>query len=362
VSGGPATGRRGHSGWDQIFDVGDTVLWTGAPDRTRLVMTRYGLAGLMLVVAGLMFERGGLWFAAALIAAFFAVRGFWLALFRIGETHYAISTRHVAIRRLGHRSGWLKYPLTEVFLQEDLGLIRVFALPHCHPRPPAPIARLWHLCAPDRAAALRAAGQVPHRRFHIARQRIDGDLSSVLPDLLRRAGVETSQPLPILWQGRPLAAPMVMPWMVPAAAAILLFAGAIVAAVTGHAGAALWAGAGSVTAMAVEVGGFRWQQRRELALRYAVAGRYAIRIGPGLPCLTALCDIRRISCHSPIAADATDLTYAAEAYLVRGGWASGRVTFHRPSDPVAVEHLLRRLSAGDGDAMDRAPGRDGSPT
>lgn len=340
-------GGGADTGWQDVFGPDEPVLWSGAPDRTRQVVTKYGIAALALLLIGPFLGKGGLWAAVGFLAVFFLVRAFWLTFFRVCWTRYAVTARHVAIRRGGHGAGWIKYPLSDYILQEDLGLLRLFRQPLMRPIEPNPAARLWYLHRHERTAALAAAGQVPRRSFHVPRRMLGQEIASLLPDLLRRAGVFELEAPPLLWQGRPASAPMVMPLLFPGALAMMCFAGALVAAIMGHMSTAAWAGAGCLLGVMAEVSFFRWQTRRHIATRYALAGRYAITLSPGLPFLRGHCDIRRISRDSYIASNATEVALGAEAFRVRGRWVTGAVGFHKPPDAARLLDLLRDLAASD---------------
>ncbi|WP_343080755.1 hypothetical protein [Ostreiculturibacter nitratireducens] len=344
-----ANRRHDTADWDGVFDRDGTVYWTGAPDRTRLVLTKYGLAASALFLGGPFVAAGGMQAAVSVIVTFFALRALWLHLLRVSETRYAVSDRHIAIRRFGHGAGWLKYPSSDYFLQNDNGQVRVFARLHVPRSAHGPVARLPYLPSRERTAALRAAGRVPHHHFHVPRHMAGMDIEVLLPYLLARAGIEEAEMPPLLWQGRPDSAPMMVPWLFPGAVAIVLFGAALAAAVAGHVQSAIWAGAGSLLAALIEIGVFRLQDRRATAVRYALAGRYAIRIGPGVPFLTGLCEIQRISPTAPISADATDVIYGEEAIRIRGAWVTARVTFHKPPDAARLLGLLRDAAASDPD-------------
>lgn len=340
-------GGRADTSWQDVFGPDEPVLWSGAPDRTRQVLTKHGIAALALLQIGPFLGRGGLWAAVGFLAAFFLVRAFWLSFFRVSWTRYAVTARHVEIRRGGHGVGWIKYPLSDYILQEDLGLLRLFRQPQLRPVEPNPAARLWYLPRHERAAALTAAGQVPRRSFQVPRRMLAEEIAPLLPELLRRAGVFEPDRPPLLWQGRPASAPMVMPLLFPGALAMMCFAGVLIAAIIGHVPTAVWAGLGCFLGLAAEVGYFRWQTRRHIATRYALAGRYAITLSPGLPFLRAHCKVSRISRDSFISSDATDVAFGAEAFHLRGRWLTGRVTFHRPPDAARLLDLLRGLAASD---------------
>lgn len=112
-----ANRRHDTADWDGVFDRDGTVYWTGAPDRTRLVLTKYGLAASALFLGGPFVAAGGMQAAVSVIVTFFALRAFWLHLSRVSETRYAVSDRHIAIRRFGHGAGWLIFPLSDYFLR-----------------------------------------------------------------------------------------------------------------------------------------------------------------------------------------------------------------------------------------------------
>ena len=173
------------------------------------------------------------------------------------------------------------------------------------------------------------------------------DIAPLVPNLLRRAGVEDPETPPLLWQGEPASAPMVMPLPFGGVLAMFCFAGALVAAITGDMATAAWAGMGCLLGVIAEIGWFRWQTRREIAAGYALAGCYAIRIQPGLPFMKGKCDIRRISRDSVMGSDATDVTYGAEAWLIRGRWTAGRVTFHKPPDAARLLDFLCEQALSD---------------
>ncbi|MGL4278922.1 MAG: hypothetical protein ACRCS0_01030 [Albidovulum sp.] len=339
--------------WAGVFDPDETILWSGGPSLPRRLAVELIIAVAALIVATASLRRGGLWSVVTLLTAFFLVRRFWLHGLGVSAAHYAITTRHIGIRQMGVRSWWQKYPLSDYFLQKDLGVLRVFH------RPPVPVggrvpkARLIYLPRAERRAALLAANGVERQNFHIPARHAREPMETLVPRLLAHAGAAKDGSQPLLWQGQPLAAAAPMPLILGAAAAMLLATFALIAAIKGDGPGAISLGFWAILAGAAEVAWFRWQSRREASVRYAIAGRYAIRIGRGIPLLTLACDVHRIEPRARIQTDALSVAYAPIATFGRYGWTVYQIAFLNPPALAEVARLLQSIADRQGAAESR---------
>lgn len=332
--------------WEGVFEPDEAILWSGGPSLPRQLAAELAIALAALFIASASMRQGGLWAVVAMFAAFFLVRRFWIHGLGISAMRYAITTRHIAVRQTGGRPWWKKYPLNHYFLQEDFGILRVFH------RPPVPVgahvpqARLVYLPRAARRAALSAANGAMRQNFHIPARHAQEPMETLVPVLLARAGVAGDEPVPLLWQGRPMTSPLAMPLMLGAVASMFLAAFALIAIIKGDGWGAAGLGVWAVVAGAVEVAWFRWQSRREASVRFAIAGRYAIRIGRGIPLLTLACDVHRIEPMARILTDALTVSYAPIATLGKHGWLIHQINFHNPPALAEVARLLQSVADG----------------
>lgn len=334
--------------WAGVFDPDETILWSGGPSLPRRLAVELIIAVAALIVAGASLRQGGLWSVVTLLVAFFLVRGFWLHGLGVSATHYAITTRHIAVRQTGWRSWWQKYPLRDYFVQDDLGVLRVFHQPPVPVGGHFPQARLIYLPRAQRRAALLAANGVERQNFHIPARQAREPMETLVPRLLTHAGAARRGLQPLLWQGQPLAAAAAMPLMLGAVAAMFLATFALIAAVKGDGSGAISLGIWAILAGTAEIAWFRWQSRREASVRYAIAGRYAIRIGRGVPLLTLACDVHRIEPTARIQMDALSVAYAPIATFGKHGWTIHQIAFHNPPALAEVARLLRSIADGQG--------------